>query len=192
MYFYIPHSCIDFNLCVAAKNSQELHQNNSTDGSKDSVDSSLKINESSVKNAVENCSVPTCYSKYSPVLPIEVFKTKMWQKTRTCLNFVGVLLNNATARGIKTLAASNAARSSPAQPGYVSEDKILQIKPHSNDYAVQYPSVTLVLNKTMPDESKAAIEKWKQGRIAELGEEEFNRVYEGTKSLIGLPESHGV
>lgn len=125
------------------------------------------------------------YSKYSPVLPIDIFKRKMWQNTRTCLSFVGVLLNKASARGIKTLTACNAARSSPAQPGYTSEDKILQIKPHSNDYAVQYPSVTLVLNKTMPEESRAAIEKWKQERIAELGEEEFNRVYEG-KRPFGL------
>lgn len=107
------------------------------------------------------------------------FTRTMWSNTRTCINFVGVSLQNNTLRGLKTLAVNNAAKSSPAQPGYASEDKILQIKQHQNDYAKQYPSVTLILNKTMTEESRAALEKWKQERIAELGQEEFNRFYEG-------------
>ncbi|XP_068628411.1 mitochondrial genome maintenance exonuclease 1-like isoform X2 [Battus philenor] len=96
---------------------------------------------------------------------------------------VHVLINNSTVRGIKTFVASNAAISSPAEPGYVSEDKILQIKPHQNDFAKQIPSVTLVLNKTMTEESKAALEKWKQERIAELGQDEFNKFCEAQLAL---------
>lgn len=105
----------------------------------------------------------------------------MWQNTRTCVNLVGVLLNNGSARGFKTSSVSSATKSSPATPGYASEDRILQIKQHENDYAKQYPSVTLILNKTMTDDSRNALEKWKLERIAEMGEEEFNRFYEGEK-----------
>lgn len=100
------------------------------------------------------------------------------------MNFVGVLLNNGAVRGLKTCFVRNATRSSPATPGYASEDKILQMKQHQNDYAKQYPSVTLILNKTMTEESRNALEKWKQERIAEMGEEEFNRFYEGEFSMI--------
>lgn len=127
-----------------------------------------------VKNKDDNGRLVPTVSKYNLGLPVEVLKRKMWQNTRTYVNFVGVLLNNATVRGFKTVAARNT-----AQPGYASEDKILQIKPHQNDFAQQYPSVTLILNKTMTEESRIALEKWKQERIAEIGEEEFNKFYEG-------------
>ncbi|XP_068628401.1 mitochondrial genome maintenance exonuclease 1-like isoform X1 [Battus philenor] len=113
----------------------------------------------------------------------DIIKRNMWQNTKTCLNYAAVLINNSTVRGIKTFVASNAAISSPAEPGYVSEDKILQIKPHQNDFAKQIPSVTLVLNKTMTEESKAALEKWKQERIAELGQDEFNKFCEAQLAL---------
>lgn len=103
----------------------------------------------------------------------------MWQNTRTCFNLVGVLLNGTQVRCLKTVAVNNATRSSPAQPGYASEDKILQIKQHKNDFTEQYPSVTLILNKTMTEESRKLLEKWKQERIAEMGLEEFNRFHQG-------------
>lgn len=112
------------------------------------------------------------------VLPLESLKMKMWSNTRTCVSFVGAVWNTSPLRGFKTAAVCASTKSS-AQPGYVSEDKILQIKQHQNDYAKQYPSVTLILNKTMTDESRAALEKWKQERIAEMGQEEFDRFYEG-------------
>lgn len=115
---------------------------------------------------------------YNPALQMEVFKRKMWQNTRTCVNLVGVLINNASVRGLKTVAANNAAGNTAAQQ-YASEDKIIQMKPHRNDYAQQFPSVTLILNKTMTNESRAALEKWKQERIAEMGQEEFERFYQG-------------
>lgn len=108
----------------------------------------------------------------------EVIKTTMWQSSRNSGNLVGLLLNNSV-RALSTSSVCNATRSSPAQPGYASEDKILQIKPHRNDFAKQFPSVTLILNKTMTEESAKALEKWKQERIAEMGLEEFNRFYEG-------------
>lgn len=82
-------------------------------------------------------------------------------------------------RGVKTSAVCGATKSSPLQPGYASEDKILQIKQHQNDYAKQFPSVTLILNKTMTGESMANLEKWKKEKIAEVGEEEFKKFYEG-------------
>lgn len=100
------------------------------------------------------------------------------------MGVLGVMFNNASGRGFKTWAACNAARSSPAQPGYASEDKIIQIKPHQNDYAQQYPSVTLILNKTMTEESRTALEKWKQERIAEIGLEEFNKFYQGMYLIL--------
>lgn len=103
----------------------------------------------------------------------------MLQKTRKCVNIAGVLLNNTTVRCIQTSAVQNAVGSSAAQPGYASEDKILQIKQHRNDFTQQYPSVTLILNKTMTEDSRTALEKWKQERIAELGQEEFERFYQG-------------
>lgn len=157
---------------VAAKNSEESHQNNI--GSKAQTDNTLI--KYSLINLVGNVGVLT---HYISAKPLEVLNTRMWPKTKT-VGVLGVLFNNASVRGFKTWAASNAARSSPAQPGYASEDKIVQIKPHQNDYAQQYPSVTLILNKTMTEESRTALEKWKQERISEMGLEEFNKFYQGT------------
>lgn len=117
---------------------------------------------------------------YTPIL---YNFNKMWQNTRNCVNFVGILVNNTTVRCVSTSSVCNATKSSPAQPGYVSEDKILQIKQHRNDYAQQYPSVTLILNKTMTEESKNLLEKWKQERIAEMGLEEFNKFYEAQMAV---------
>lgn len=114
----------------------------------------------------------------------------MWQNTKNCINFVGVLVNNTAVRYVSTTSICSSTKSSPAeppaQPGYVSEDKILQIKQHRNDYAQQYPSVTLILNKTMTEESRNLLEKWKQERIAEMGLEEFNRFYEGMLNIFLL------
>lgn len=118
----------------------------------------------------------------SPVLSGEIGK-KMWQNTRNCVNIVGVLLNNTAVRCLQTSAVHNAAGSSAAQPGYASEDKIMQIKQHHNDFTQQYPSVTLILNKTMTEESRAALEKWKQERIAEMGQEEFDRFYQAQMAV---------
>lgn len=114
----------------------------------------------------------------SPVLSVEVGR-KMWQNTKNCVGIVGVLLNNTTVRCIQTSVVQNAAGSSAAQLGYASEDKILQIRQHRNDFTQQFPSVTLILNKTMTEESRTALEKWKQDRIAEMGPEEFERFYQG-------------
>lgn len=150
----------------SAKN--RSHQNN---GATATNENTLKLES--------NRDVVASYSKFS-VNPVETIRTTMWQNTRNLVNFVGVLLNNSSAvRGLKTIVPVNAAQSSPAKPGYASEDRILQIKPHRNDFAQQYPSVTLILNKTMTDESRNALEKWKQERIAEMGEEEFNKFYQG-------------
>ncbi|CAH1636761.1 unnamed protein product [Spodoptera littoralis] len=154
-----------------AKN-RTSHQNNDTTASNENK---LKFLESTERNGRQSQTL-SGYVKYNPVLAVNVLKTKMWQNTRHCVNFVGAVLNN-TVRGVATSASCNATRSSPAQPGYASEDKILQIKPHKNDYAQQYPSVTLILNKTMTDESRNALEKWKQERIAEMGLEEFTKFY---------------
>ncbi|CAH2267405.1 jg27587 [Pararge aegeria aegeria] len=117
-------------------------------------------------------------ARNSVVVSLEGAKNKMLQKTRTCSNLVGVLFNGASLRGLKTQVVYNAARSSPAEPGYASEDKILQIKQYQNDFTQQFPSVTLILNKTMTEETRKALEKWKHERIAEMGEAEFNRFYE--------------
>ncbi|CAH2983014.1 unnamed protein product [Chilo suppressalis] len=149
----------------SAKN-RNSQQNNSAASSNENS-SNL---ESSKKNDVLT-------NFFSPFLTLEVFKRKMWQNSRNCVSLLGVLINNTTCRGLKTFVPSNAARSSPAEPGYASEDRILQIKQHQNDFTKQYPSVTLILNKTMTEESKNALEKWKQERIAEMGLEEFNRFY---------------
>lgn len=127
-----------------------------------------------VRNALDPCSYLN-----TPTVSGEVLVKKMWQNTRNCMNFVGILLNNNAVRALSTSSVCSTTKSSPAQPGYASEDKILQIKPHRNDFAKQYPSVTLILNKTMTEESAKNLEKWKQERIAEMGLEEFNRFYEG-------------
>ncbi|XP_053608909.1 mitochondrial genome maintenance exonuclease 1-like [Plodia interpunctella] len=148
-----------------AKN--KSHQNN---------EQSENTNIERAKNAVERC-VLTGYNNL--VFP----SSKMWQNTRNCVNIVGVLLNNAQVRTFKTLVPNNAAKSSPAQPGYASEDRILQIKQHQNDFAKQYPSVTLILNKTMTEESRNALEKWKQERIAEMGQAEFEKFYEAQMAV---------
>lgn len=139
----------------------------------------MKYLKSTERNGVGQSQTLIEYSNYNPVLAVNVLKNKMWQNTRHCVNFVGVVLNKTIVRSIATSASCNAARSSPAQPGYASEDKILQIKQHKNDYAQQYPSVTLILNKTMTDESRNALEKWKQERIAEMGLAEFEKFYAG-------------
>lgn len=155
----------------------ESHQNNR--GSKTEADKTLI--KYSVRNLIGNVGVVT---RYISVNPLEVLKTKMWPNTRSCVGIFGVLFNNGSVRGFKTLGASNAVRSSPAQPGYASEDKIVQIKQHDNDYAQQYPSVTLILNKTMTEESRTALEKWKQERIADMGLEEFNKFYQGMLLIL--------
>lgn len=108
----------------------------------------------------------------------------MWSNTRTCYNFVRVLLNGSQVRCLTTASVSNTAQSSPAQPGYASEDKILQIRQHQNDFTQQFPSVTLILNKTMTEESRKTLEKWKQERIAEMGLEEFNRFHQGMPDIL--------
>ncbi|CAG4959640.1 unnamed protein product [Parnassius apollo] len=151
------------------KNSKTSHQNNET-----TVSSGNTQKFSASGNVLQRL----CH-----LTPVVILKIRMWQKSKACFNYAAVLLNNNTVRGIKTIAVSNSARSSPAEPGYASEDKILQIKPHQNDFAKQYPSVTLILNKTMTDESRAALEKWKQERIAEMGLEEFNRFYEAQMAV---------
>lgn len=159
----------------AAKNSAS-HQNN---GATASDENRLKFIESVYRNVVEGSRALTGHLKFNTVA---VLNNKMWQKTRQCVNFVG-LLNNSVVRGIATTSSCNAAKSSPAEPGYASEDKILQIRQHQNDFAQQFPSVTLILNKTMTDESRAALEKWKQERIAEMGLEEFNKYYEAQMAV---------
>ncbi|XP_028171211.1 mitochondrial genome maintenance exonuclease 1-like [Ostrinia furnacalis] len=151
----------------SAKN--RSHQNNGA----------TATNENTLKLESER-DVVASYSKFS-VYPEKI--TTMWQNTKNLVNFVGVLLNNTTVRGLKTVVPVNAARSSPAQPGYASEDRILQIKQHKNDFAEQYPSVTLILNKTMTEDSRSALEKWKQERIAEMGEEEFNKFYQAQMAV---------
>lgn len=155
----------------AAKNS--AHQNT---GAVSPVENVTKYVD--VRNAIGSLS---SYLN-SPVLSVDI-GSKMWQNTRNCGNFVGVLLNNMAVRSLTTSAVQNAARSSAAQPGYASEDKILQIKQHRNDFTDQFPSVTLILNKTMTEESRAALEKWKQERIAELGQEEFERFYQAQMAV---------
>ncbi|XP_034832935.1 mitochondrial genome maintenance exonuclease 1-like [Maniola hyperantus] len=129
-------------------------------------------------NVVRNLITCSIHAKIAVVTSFKGVQDSMWQKTRTCSNFVGVIFNGTPARGLKTLAVHNSARSSPAQPGYASEDKILQIKQYQNDFTLQFPSVTLILNKTMSEETRKALDKWKQDRIAEMGEEEFNKYYE--------------
>lgn len=135
--------------------------------------------ENTVKFVINNAVIrPFAHSTV-----IQGLNNKMWQNTRHCLNIFGVLLNNTAIRGLKTSVVCGTAKSSPAQPGYPSEDKILQIKHHRNDYAEQYPSVTLILNKTMTEESRLALEKWKQERISEMGVEEFNRFYQAQMAV---------
>ncbi|KAL4715756.1 hypothetical protein ACJJTC_006335 [Scirpophaga incertulas] len=116
-------------------------------------------------------------------LSLNILRRKMWQTGRNSVNLVGVLLNNVATRSFQRFAPCSAAISSPAQPGYVNDDRILQIKQHQNEFAQQYPSVTLILNKTMTDESRVALEKWKQERIAEMGQEEFNKFYEAQMAV---------
>ncbi|KPJ04596.1 Uncharacterized protein C20orf72 [Papilio xuthus] len=153
----------------STKNSQTSHQNNKAGVSSESTQ------KFSASEHVLRC------LNYDRTFGI--FKRNMWQNTKNCINYAAVLLNTNALRGIKTFAVSNTARSSAAETGYVSEDKILQIKPHQNDFAKQYPSVTLILNKTMTDDSRVALEKWKKERIAEMGLDEFNRFYEAQLAL---------
>ncbi|XP_072930685.1 mitochondrial genome maintenance exonuclease 1-like [Epargyreus clarus] len=160
----------------AAKNTQTSHQNNGSSASARS-ESTQKFVRNTIRN--ENVIGYAC----SPVSVLDVCKSKMWQSARTSFNIAGVLLNNTAVRGLKSVSVRNAARSSPAQPGYASEDKIIQIKHHKNDFTQQYPSVTLILNKTMSEETRAILEKWKQERIAEMGLEEFNRYYEAQMAV---------
>ncbi|XP_041981216.1 mitochondrial genome maintenance exonuclease 1-like [Aricia agestis] len=145
----------------AAKN--RTHQNNAANVPKE--------NTQKFKSVANDAGKSVTNSAFDS---LRLIKNKMWQNTRTCINFP-VVLNSV--RSIKTSAAKNAVKSSAVQQGYASDDKILQIKQHQNDYAKQYPSVTLILNKTMTEESRKALEKWKKERIAEMGEQEFQRFY---------------
>lgn len=160
-------------LSVLAKN--RPHQNNGVTASNESTQKFIDItsHNASVSRSLHG-------NKLNSVIrSVKILKDNMWQKTRICYNLVAVLFNGTPVRGIKTAAINNATSSSAAQPGYASEDKILQIKQHQNDYTQQYPSVTLILNKTMTEESRKLLEKWKKERIEEMGLDEFNRFYQG-------------
>ncbi|CAG9583378.1 unnamed protein product [Danaus chrysippus] len=150
-----------------AKNSS--HQNNESIGSNENTP---KFVDASKHDIIQR------QVKSSYLTNLGIIQHKMWQNTRTCFNFLGVIFNGVPIRCFRTNAIKNSARSSPAQPGYASDDKIIQIKQHQNDFTKQFPSVTLILNKTMTEESRKALDKWKQERIAEMGLEEFNRFYE--------------
>ncbi|XP_038212566.1 mitochondrial genome maintenance exonuclease 1-like isoform X1 [Zerene cesonia] len=159
-----------------AKNS--THQNNRT---KVQSESTQKYFETSTENVLEAL-YSVGFRRSKPSLFSSVRST-MYQNTRNILNFAGAVLNNIPIRGLQTSSLVNATKSIPAEPGFVSEDRILQIKQHRNDYAQQYPSVTLILNKTMNEESKKALEKWKKERIEEMGLEEFNRFYQAQMAV---------
>lgn len=58
------------------------------------------------------------------------------------------------------------------------EDKILKVTPGDSDHK-SFPSVTKILSQTMAPEARAALEKWKQDKIAELGVEGFERFNKG-------------
>lgn len=163
-------------LSFAAKNS--THQNRA----KVQSDSTQKFCTTMAKNVVGTINsliVPGCSSYLLPITSI----SKMYQTTRNLFSVTGVVYSVAV-RGIRTSAVVNATKSFPAEPGLVSEDKILHIKQHQNDYTQQYPSVTLILNKTMTEDSRKALEKWKKERIEEMGLEEFNNFHEGECSKI--------
>ncbi|CAH2041114.1 unnamed protein product, partial [Iphiclides podalirius] len=126
----------------------------------------------------------------SPSILNPAEKLKLYQKENKEL--FGPLLEKKKAKKLRSQKAAKNSQTShqnngtvvdSEKPGYASEDNILQIKPHQNDFAKQYPSVTLILNKTMTEESRAALEKWKKERIAEMGLEAFNKFYEAQLAL---------
>jgi hypothetical protein len=53
---------------------------------------------------------------------------------------------------------------------------------NKKDYLL-YPSVTKILNATMSDSSRAALKKWRQKMISELGEEGFLKYHRGMLEL---------
>ncbi|GBP54444.1 Mitochondrial genome maintenance exonuclease 1 [Eumeta japonica] len=162
-------------LAKSAKNNSSADKNN-TAVTRDVGSDSVKYG-SDLQNVIPGHSV-------YPISVVQALKKTMWLNTRSCVNFISALSQQKLIyRGIRTPAFHGAAKSSAVQAGYDSEDKILQIKQHQNDYAQQYPSVTLILNKTMTEESQQALEKWKQERIAEMGLEEFNRYYEAQMAV---------
>lgn len=55
--------------------------------------------------------------------------------------------------------------------------------PRDNKEFLSYPSVTRILNATMSDASRTALEKWKKKLVAELGEEGFEEFHRGKQSL---------
>lgn len=156
-------------LLKEAKN--RSNQNNKTSTSNKSTQNFIDLRQHVV--------VPSPRASFDRVLKsVKTMNCNMWGNTRTCYNLVRVLLNGSQVRCLATASVSNTAQSSPAQPGYASEDKILQIRQHQNDFTQQFPSVTLILNKTMTEESRKTLEKWKQERIAEMGLDEFNRFHQ--------------
>ncbi|CAF4831137.1 unnamed protein product [Pieris macdunnoughi] len=158
-----------------AKNS--THQNRAKVQS-DSVEKFCHSAARSLFSSVSSLIAPVYNSSVFPIIN----KNKMYQNTRNLLNATGVVYNIAV-RSIKTSSVANATKSFPAEPGFASEDKILQIRQHQNDYTKQFPSVTLILNKTMTEESRKALEKWKKERIEEMGLEEFNRYNEAQMAV---------
>lgn len=50
---------------------------------------------------------------------------------------------------------------------------------HKTSSKSNLPSVTRILNATMSEQSKAALEKWKNSMIEKLGEDGFNRYSRG-------------
>ncbi|XP_077290993.1 mitochondrial genome maintenance exonuclease 1-like [Arctopsyche grandis] len=60
------------------------------------------------------------------------------------------------------------------KPEAVNEDKIIRVTSSGTQF-MNFPSVTRVLDQTMSEESRAALEKWKQEKIEELGLEGFEK-----------------
>lgn len=101
----------------------------------------------------------------------------MWSNLRQGLKFSNSKISTRNYR--VTPRYGNASQNTTAaKRGYENDEKVLQVKPDKTDLCLEYPSVTLILNKTMTEESSKALQKWKQERIAEMGEEAFNKFYE--------------
>lgn len=54
---------------------------------------------------------------------------------------------------------------------------------HQTSTKCNLPSVTRILNATMSEQSKAALEKWKNSMIEKLGEDGFNQYTRGTSII---------
>lgn len=143
-----------------------------------------------MKSATINDSTNLKYSKYmfnNKKHPVEIVSSNIKNGILSASNFAvpSIIARNLRLFPMMSNQKANVADSSSEE---VQEEKILQVRSTSIEHN-KLPSVTKILENTMSPESREALEKWRQEKIAELGPEEFEKFYQGMWNFLNIFDS---